>query len=920
MSTEWNWLGARWWKFDFHTHTPASEDYGKGPQQAQLKQRTPKEWLLDFMCAGIDCLAITDHNSGAWIDELKNALKELESEEPDGFRQLWLFPGVEISVNGGVHLLAIFDPSKTTSDIDTLLGAVEYEGTKGRSDGVTRKSFPEVIQKIEQAGGIAIPAHVDLDNGLFNLTGTTLARALECESVLAMEVVDPSSQKPQVYQDKKLRWTEVLGSDAHHPDGNTGQRFPGSHFTWIKMGMPSLEGLRLALLDGLLSVLRSDQVSEDPNRHGDMAVESIEVCNARYMGRSRTFKVEFNPWFNAIIGGRGTGKSTLVEFLRIALQRQDELPDALANDFQKYRNIYQSRDDNGLLTDQADLTAYYRKDGTRFRICWSVKETAPQIEVQNDNGDWQSDQGDVAQRFPVRIYSQKQIFELAKAPLALLRIVDDAREVDRPSWNEDWKAEEARFLSLRAKAREIEASLADEPRLRGELEDIKRKLAVFEESGHAGVLKEYQKRLLQQRGVQTWEETWAGAGDRLREVARELLPDPLDASLFEADTDEDRDILGKAEDALNELRALQQELEKLAKRVDGIATRWRQARDGSRWKQAVDGAIQKYKELIQRLKAEEAGDPSAYGELVRRRQILERKLNDMEARRDDLQEICQQADESLKRIMELRRDLTRRRKEFLINVLRDNPYVRIEVIPYGAREMAELDLRKLLQREEGGFEKDIGALLEELYANCANVQDIEQRLTEIKARLRDIARGTYSGPLADRRFAGHLGKLPPEVFDRLDLWFPEDLLQVEYSTTADGTGFRSIHEGSPGQKTAALLAFLLSYGDEPIILDQPEDDLDNRLIYDLVVQQLRSIKRKRQVIVVTHNANIVVNGDAEFVVALAARGGETHQDCAGCLQEKTVRDTICAIMEGGREAFEQRYRRIALGGTTPSSL
>jgi Predicted metal-dependent phosphoesterases (PHP family) len=63
MST---WNGARWWKFDFHTHTPASKDYGKGPDQAQLGLRTPREWLLDFMRAGIDCVAVTDHNSGAW--------------------------------------------------------------------------------------------------------------------------------------------------------------------------------------------------------------------------------------------------------------------------------------------------------------------------------------------------------------------------------------------------------------------------------------------------------------------------------------------------------------------------------------------------------------------------------------------------------------------------------------------------------------------------------------------------------------------------------------------------------------------------------------------------------------------------------------------------------------------------------------
>lgn len=913
----WSYPGSRWWKFDFHTHTPASEDYGKGPQQAQLERRTPKEWLLDYMRAEIDCIAVTDHNSGVWIDRLKSALEELKSEKPEGFRPIYLFPGVEISVNGGVHLLAILDPVKTTSDVDSLLGAVGFNGTKGKSDDVTESSFLEVVRAVEQAGGIAIPAHADGPNGLFTgFQGTTLAQALECGAVFAMEVVDPSSQKPQVYQDKGLRWTEVLGSDAHHPFGNTGQRFPGSHFTWVKIGTPSLEGLRLALLDGPLSVRRLDHESEDPNRHAALVIEAIEVSQACYMGRSRTFKVELNPWLNAIIGGRGTGKSTLVEFMRVALRREGELPKALADDFEKYRNVYQSRDDDGLLTQDSRFTVTYRKDRTRFRVQWSQRRDVEPIEVQDENGVWKADQGDVTQRFPVRIYSQKQIFELAKAPLAHLRIVDDAPEVDRHAWDEGWKQEEARFLSLQAKAREIEAGLADEPRLRGELEDVKRRLAIFEEAGHADVLKEYQKRLRQQRLVETWEKTWSGSGDRLRELGKELVPDPLDASLFKTDSQEDRDIQEKAATAMSELEAIRTRLEDLAREVDGVLTEWRQAQDGSAWKQAVDRSIQEYDNLRQRLKDAAAGDPSAYGELVQRRQTIEGRLEELESRRAELDKVRQQADESLARLKELRRDLTRKRNDFLRNILKDNPYVRIEVVPYGARETVEAEFRRILQREAGGFEKDIGApgrggLLGDLYNDGGDSTVVEQRLQEVKNRVRQIAAGRHNeDELADRRFAVHIAKLPPEALDRLDSWFPEDSLQVKYSTTADGSGFRSIQEGSPGQKTAALLAFLFSYGEEPIILDQPEDDLDNYLIYDLIVGQLRRIKQKRQVIVVTHNANIVVNGDAELVVALVAREGETHKECVGCLQEEPVRNTICTVMEGGREAFERRWKRL----------
>ena len=104
-------------------------------------------------------------------------------------------------------------------------------------------------------------------------------------------------------------------------------------------------------------------------------------------------------------------------------------------------------------------------------------------------------------------------------------------------------------------------------------------------------------------------------------------------------------------------------------------------------------------------------------------------------------------------------------------------------------------------------------------------------------------------------------------------WWPEDGLRVQYRRSEAGQ-LVPIEQGSPGQKSAAILAFLLCHGDEPIVLDQPEDDLDNHLIYDLVVQQVRAGKQRRQVIVATHNPNIVVNGDAEMVIAMDHRAGQ----------------------------------------------
>lgn len=283
--SHWPYPGARWWKFDFHTHTPASSDYGKGPDQTAQRHISPEDWLLAFMRAEVDCVAVTDHNSGDWIDRLSGTYAKRQADKHPEFRPLHLFPGVEITANGGVHVLAILDPSKTGADVNQLLGAVRFRGTRGASDEAADASPKDVVQEIAKAEGIAILAHVDGPSGAFRvLNGNTLAPLLDTPDLFAIEVCDPTALKPELYRQRKLAWAEVLGSDAHHAAGAAGQRCPGSHFTWVKMGSPSLEGLRLALLDGNdVSIRRSDDAASgySPYATPDHFIERVEIVSAR---------------------------------------------------------------------------------------------------------------------------------------------------------------------------------------------------------------------------------------------------------------------------------------------------------------------------------------------------------------------------------------------------------------------------------------------------------------------------------------------------------------------------------------------------------------------------------------------------------------------------------------------------------------
>lgn len=149
---------------------------------------------------------------------------------------------------------------------------------------------------------------------------------------------------------------------------------------------------------------------------------------------------------------------------------------------------------------------------------------------------------------------------------------------------------------------------------------------------------------------------------------------------------------------------------------------------------------------------------------------------------------------------------------------------------------------------------------------------------------------------------------PPESFARMITFIPEDDLQVSYKPE-NAKSYIPLSNASAGQKTTAILTFLLAYGNLPLLLDQPEDDLDNKLVYDLIVTRLKKTKSKRQIIVVTHNANIPVNGDAEYIVSMNSETDEIDTKYEGTMDDKDIRKEICDVMEGTQYAFEMRAKK-----------
>jgi energy-coupling factor transporter ATP-binding protein EcfA2 len=868
-----------------------------------------RQWLEAARDAGIDAIAVTDHNTAEAISLIQNVASKVDAVPV-------VFPGVELTASNGCHLLLLMDPSCNQQHVDDLLSRVGVPvDDRGKQ---TARSPLSVENILDECGdnALVIGAHVngsddERTHSLLHCGGMQRIEVLRNAKLAGVEVQPDldcdetwlDGSKPEV--GRKL--SQVWGSDSHSLD-SIGQRF-----TWVKMTKPNLEGLRLALLDGEASLkpARRGDVA-NPNSHANQVIESITIHEGKLIGRNTPTSVCFNPWLNAIIGGRGTGKSTLVDFCRIVLRRDRELDGAASSRDESLREVFDrrmrvatSRTDDGLLRENSRMEVVYRKDGERFLLSWSQDGAAQSIVRLRDNEHIPED-GNITERFPVRIYSQKQLFALAQDPNALLTVIDDVQAVQAAGSERRMNQLENEYLSLRIEARAAAAQASELPNIQASLNDVRRKLEVIQQGGHAQILSAYRTR---RQTNDTWNAILEATGrglDLVSSAVDELSVAELDIGV-ESEDDAPRAAMRRAHQSLNRLIAeFRQSVVESIAQVQRQLPDVRAGADSNVWSAAVQESEAELDNTVARLAEEGISDPTEYGALVDQATRLEVEIGRLSGERQRVVTLEAQAEEVLAGYRGERIQLNARRREFAKSASGDA--LRVEVNAYAAHSSLADDLEGILGIQR--FQEDRGAIAGRIWPQD-NGQWDWNRLDVLVAEMRRFHSGMIDlWDTHDARFKAALRGIPPERIDRLALYLPEDTVSVRFRDAGSSNDWRSLSQGSPGQQTAALLAFVLGFGNEPIILDQPEDDLDSTLIYELLVNRFRELKATRQMIVVTHNPNIVVHGDAEYVVSLDVPNGETTVRCSGGLQEISVRDEICRVMEGGREAFQSRYHRI----------
>ena len=824
----------------------------------------------------IEVIAVTDHYRTEDSVGLVNCARE---------NGLSAFSGFEAVTKDGVHFLCLFDRDKENN-------LATYRGECGIHD-INEESPPgkldseELLEHSRTWGAICIAAHVAGNGGLLKtLSGQARMKVWKSPNLLACAVPGPVSAAPdgirQILENKDDKHKRkrppaiINASDVNDPKDLDGDRTS----CFIKMSEVSVEALRQAFLDPESRVrLHSDM---KPEPHSEFLAMTWEG------GFLSDTSVHFNGNLNVLVGGRGTGKSTAIESIRYVLNLKPLGEEAL----KAYEGIVRHVLSPG--TKISMLVRSHKPSEAYYTVERSVPN--PPI-VKDENGEILA--LSPAEVMPgVEVFGQHEISELTKSREKLTLLLDRFVERD-PSLS-------GRKAKLRLKLERSRNRILDVQREIEALDERLAKLPGLEETQKRFEKAGLAERLKQKSMLVREERLFSNAKERLgqmRALYNELIEElPIDTAFV---SEKALEGLPNA-DTLLEIRTIFETLSKNLSKVVGqfaeavSETDKTIAEIKSRWDEKRKTIEETYEQLLRELQKSKI-DGAEFIQL--RRQIeelrplkdkaktLKRNLSVYESDRRKL--LSEWEDIKTSEYREVAKASKKVSKK-----LRDR--VRVEVKMAGNRDPFERLLREVGGKLAAAFEK-----LREI--DQLSLQEFAEQCRKGK----EVLMEKYNFPSGA---AERIAKASPDLFMRIEELELPATTKIELNTAAEGasSAWQSLESLSTGQKATAVLLLLLLESNSPLIVDQPEDDLDNRFITESIVPIMRKEKLRRQFVFSTHNANIPVLGDAELILGLDV-SGETETVQANIVPEhmssidsRIVRELVEEILEGGKDAFEMR--------------
>jgi predicted ATPase len=885
--------GASFYRCALQVNTPFQDNFkGFDSRHRRRTAAHQRDYALKLAqeCKknGIDVIGLCDHNSVDYIETVRGELSQ---------EGIFVFPGFEVASTEGIHLLCLFDPEANIEHLDHLLTALglppqdRWTNGTGLAPRQSPLTFPKILEHVQShRQGICIAAHIERENGLlYECAKTTRAQYFADPNLLAVQIAGRREDLKGFYRKviegelehyKRQQTLALLNCLDVYNLKDLGEPVCS---TWIKMSSPSIEGLWQAFLD---PDSRLRLLSEEPPKpHAEL------VAIAWQGGFLDGGMIHFNENLNCLIGGRGAGKSTVIESLRYVLDLEP-----IGEEVRR---------------SHAGILQQVLRTGTRVSLLvrshlpsphhYLIERTYPEAPVVRDEegNELLIQPGEILPG--VEIFGQHEIAEIAKDPAKQYQLLrrfraDEAAELEARK-QELRRALEGNRLELAKTEKEMEAF---EEKL-NRLPVIEEKLRRYKETGIETKLNE--------QSLLTREESIIKTG-RLQLPAFKKPLEMLHHAVAQivafreglaTDDLPNRDLMERVDEALVNFE------EQAQTSLDDLTNAWKQteaelleiSKDWEKRRQAKRG---EYEKMLRELHKESI-DGDDFMKLRREYEMLA-------PRQKEAGQLAQ-----------LHQDLRAQRGQ----LLQEWEDIKLQLFEFD-QEAAENISEKLAGRARATVvrEFDLTPLIELLKRHIKNLKtpplynrlheknlisltDFIQHVREGKETLHDI----YG--LQDKTAAALAGLSEKALREMEELELPTTI-RLELNTAHEGQApnWKAMPDLSTGQKATVILLLLFMESETPLVIDQPEDDLDNSFIAETVIPTLRQEKRRRQFLFATHNANLPVLGDAELIVTLEASGeGETgsakiHDEHIGSIDLASVKYQVEQILEGGKQAFEMR--------------
>lgn len=897
--------GARWMRADLHLHSPASFSFSK-PAVGNAHE-IAERYVHCLVEQRIEIAALTDYQMihENWLTLIRDKAKK---------HGILVYAGAELSFRYskyGLHVLAIFPLDGSVDSINKEIASLDQRPSIAlvRPDGTHRDidytlGLVDCLQTFRRnTDCLLLFPHPSDMNGLFKShrpeDAALMIKRLRPDAIECFEDSDRQRllDTGQVDQDilRRVASIECSGPKSLAEVGTKTRADGRRRITYLKLSDPThLDALRLALHDSELLV----RIGAEPRcRH--TCLLALQVEGQGFLG---TATYPFSPELNTFIGSRGAGKSAVLEMIRYTLDLETYEETAYRNSLVPFA-----------MGSGGKATLFIEKHvspnvSRRYRVERIWGEPPRVFELEPDQLLQLSPLDVLQDRDRPLFFGQRELYAVTSQDEERLRLLDSI--VGEPAQEVLRKVSDLEH-EIGSKAKVIldgEEKLLEREDRHNESARIAHEIELFRRHGIVDKVRRETNLTVDQQRL---EEASSPPRDKRRDdgvlqqamahwrESTEYLLSMLDSALqlLAKPRSEMRELVERALRIFQNLRATMAALahkgsETLAeaeRELGELFSQWQKVR------QPLDDELRSIRNQLGR----DSLDPTRLMKLMRTQVKLEKLLEDFERLDQKIRE-------------------AREERGGLVNALREARHEAFRLRQKQAKAISEavgdpVEVGVSYEGDHEAFCKDLRALFK---GSGVSSECIETLVAESGGDGLTISGVVRQGPEKLQEQFGLTEKRALQVWRWLDQ-HPELLLKLESLVAPDRVTVFAVINGRPhplerlssGEKATVMLLILLSQEDRLLFLDQPEDDLDDRFIYEDIVRLLRDQKGKRQLVMATHNPNTPVLTHAEQILALDATDELSRLAVQGAIDNAEVQTTVKGIMEGGEEALRRRAEK-----------